>query len=197
MLETLASAAPEGSRFSDMAPTASQRTLEWGMRVSLRTTALVALVGCLLLGGAAWLGYRAANREAPASSGTVVRPTGTVLMAVRELARLETNELHMEKVVDLTDKQSRFFGLLDTTDAIVLIAAGDVTIGIDLTKLEDQDFSVDHETGAAHLMLPPPEVLSVRLDEEHTYVYRRATALLAQRNEHLESKARQEAIKAI
>jgi len=86
---------------------------------------------------------------------------------------------------------------IDTTDAIVLIAAGDVTIGIDLTKLEDQDFSVDHETGAAHLMLPPPEVLSVRLDEEHTYVYRRATALLAQRNEHLESKARQEAIKAI
>jgi len=138
-----------------------------------------------------------ASREAPSASRTVLHPTGTVLMAVRELARLETNELHMEKVVDLTDKQSRFFGLIDTTDAIVLIAAGDVTIGIDLTKLEDHDFSVDRETGAAHLVLPLPEVLSVRLDEEHTYVYRRATALLAQRNEHLESKARQEAIKAI
>ena len=53
----------------------------------------------------------------------------TILMAVKDLARLETNELHLEKVIDLTDKQSRFFGLVDTTDAILLIAAGDVDRG--------------------------------------------------------------------
>jgi hypothetical protein len=141
--------------------------------------------------------YLAANRAAPPSSRTVLRPTGTILMAVRDLARLETNELHMEKVIDLTDKQSRFFGLVDTSDAILLIAAGDVTVGIDLTKVADGDFAVDRDGGAVHVVLPDPEILSTRLDEERTYVYRRTTGVLAQRNEHLESKARQAAVHAI
>jgi len=118
-------------------------------------------------------------------------------MAVKDLARLETNELHLEKVIDLTDKQSRFFGLVETADAILLVAAGDVTVGIDLTKLAASDVEVDREAGTARLTLPPPEILSVRLDEQHTYVYRRTTGVLAERNEQLESKARQEALRAI
>jgi Protein of unknown function (DUF4230) len=133
----------------------------------------------------------------PPAEGPVLRPTGTILMAVKDLARLETNELHMEKVIDLTDKQSRFFGLVDTSDGILLIAAGDVTVGIDLTKLSASDVEVDAATGSARLTLPPPEILSVRLDEKHTYVYRRTTGMLAARNEQLESKARQEAVRAI
>lgn len=159
---------------------------------------IVALVGSLTLLVSGLALYVVVSRLAgePASR-TVVRPTGTILMAVRDLARLETNELHIEKVIDLTDKQSRFFGLVDTADAILLIAAGDVTIGVDLSKMGEQDFVVDQQTGAARLMLPAPEVLSTRLDEEHTYVYRRTTGLLAERNEHLESKARQEAVRAI
>ncbi len=130
-------------------------------------------------------------------TGPVVRPTATILMSVRDLARLETNELHMEKVIDLSDKQSRLFGLIDTSDAILLIAAGDVTVGIDLTKLQASDVEIDRQTGTARLTLPPPEILSVRLDEQHTYVYRRKTGLLAERNEQLEAKARQEALHAI
>jgi hypothetical protein len=142
--------------------------------------------------------YVAMKSFSPApAAGPVVRPTGTILMAVKDLARLETNELHLEKVIDLTDKQSRLFGLVDTADAILLIAAGDVTVGIDLTKLSPSDVEVDREAGTARLTLPPPEILSVRLDEQHTYVYRRTTGLLAERNEQLESKARQEALRAI
>jgi hypothetical protein len=160
---------------------------------------IVALIGSLtlLVSGLALYVILSRFADAPAASRTVIRPTGTILMAVRDLARLETNELHMEKVIDLTDKQSRFFGLIDTADAILLVAAGDVTIGIDLAKLGEQDFVLDRETGSARLMLPAPEVLSTRLDEEHTYVYRRTTGLLAERNEHLESKARQEALRAL
>jgi ATP/maltotriose-dependent transcriptional regulator MalT len=56
---------------------------------------------------------------------------------------------------------------------------------------------IDRQAGTARLMLPPPEILSARLDEKHTYVYRRTTGLLAERNEQLESKARQEALRAI
>lgn len=147
------------------------------------------------IGLAAYVAMKSFSPEKVA--GPVVRPTATILMSVKDLARLETNELHMEKVIDLTDKQSRLFGLLDTSDAILLIAAGDVTVGIDLTKLAASDVVIDREKGTAQLTLPPPEILSVRLDEKHTYVYRRTTGLLAERNEQLESKARQEAIRAI
>jgi Protein of unknown function (DUF4230) len=165
---------------------------------SRRALWLSLLVGCLSALGLGVGAYLALTRAAPEpSSRTVVRPTGTVLMAVRDLARLETNELHMEKVIDLTDKQSRLFGLVDTSDAILLIAAGDVTIGIDLTKMSESDVQVDRDAGSVRLTLPAPEILSTRLDERHTYVYRRATGLLAERNEQLEAKARREAVRAI
>jgi hypothetical protein len=162
-----------------------------------KATSLIALAVSVAVLGVAVVLFFAARREPPSASRTIVRPTGTILMSVRELARLETNELHMEKVVDLTDKQSRLFGLIDTTDAILLVAAGDVTVGVDLTKLGEGDLVIDRETGTARIMLPPPEVLSVRLDEEHTFVYRRTTALLARRNEQLDSSARKEAVRAI
>jgi hypothetical protein len=157
--------------------------------------ALALWLGLVSVGIAVYVGTKSFAPAPPA--GPVLRPTGTILMAVKDLARLETNELHLEKVIDLTDKQSRFFGLVDTADAILLIAAGDVTVGIDLGKLKAGDVEVDRETGTARLTLPPPEILSVRLDEKHTYVYRRTTGALAERNEQLESKARQEAIRAI
>src|SRR5262245_19690928 len=100
------------------------------MQVATRLVAVT--VGCAaVLAVALFL----RDRERANAPRTVVRPTPTILMSVRDLARLETNELHMEKVVDLSDKQSRFFGLFDSTDAILLVAAGDVTIGIDLKKL--------------------------------------------------------------
>src|SRR5690349_6795474 len=124
-----------------------------------KAISLVVIAACVSLAIGA-LVYATMDRQAPTSaSRTVVRPTATILMSVRDLARLETNELHMEKVVDLADKQSRFFGLLDTTDAILLVAAGDVTIGVDLTKLGEGDFTVDRQSGAARVVLPPPEIL--------------------------------------
>src|SRR5437867_973812 len=117
---------------------------------------VIVLAASALVAAVAIVAYVAVGREHAPSSRTVVRPTGAILMSVRDLARLETNELHMEKVVDLTDKQSRLFGLIDATDAILLVAAGDVTIGVDLTKLGEGDLSVDRETGAARLTLPAP-----------------------------------------
>jgi len=123
--------------------------------------------------------------------------TPTLLIAIRDLSRLETTELHLEKVVDLTDKQSQLFGLIDATDAILLVASGDVVVGVDLGKMDDGDVSVDPKTRVATLRLPAPEVFSVRLDEKATYVHSRSTSLTAQRNEQLETRARQAAVEAI
>jgi hypothetical protein len=133
----------------------------------------------------------------PPGSMVEARATPSLLVSVRDLARLETTDLHIEKVIDLTDKQSHFFGLLQATDAMLLVAAGDVTIGIDLSKLGEGDVSIDPTTHIATMRLPAPEILSTRLDEKSTYVYTRTTDLLAKRNEQLESRARQEAVAAL
>ncbi len=128
---------------------------------------------------------------------TVVRPTADVVVAMRDLARLESAVFHMERIVDLRDQQSHLFGLVDAEDAILLIAAGEVTAGIDLTAMADGDVVVDPERGTAIITLPPPQVLSTALDNDRTYVHSRDTDTLAVRSLSLESRARQEAERTI
>jgi hypothetical protein len=155
--------------------------------------AIIGLVAVALIGGVVFLLWP----KPPPSSVITSRPTPSMLVAVRDLARLETTELHIEKVIDLSDKQSRLFGLIQATDAILLVAVGRATIGIDLSKLRDSDVSMDPTTKVARLRLPKPELLSAALDERATYVYTRTTSALARRNEALESHARREALAAI
>ena len=156
---------------------------------ALVMAALALLVGALLGAGIFWLAKRD-NAPAPELHA---RPSNTLLLATRDLSRLETSELHVEKVIDLTDTQSHLYGLVEGTDNVLLVAVGDVTIGVDLSKIGDGDVTMDEKTHAAHFTLPKPEVFSARLDERETYVYHRETSVFAKRNEQLESKARQEA----
>jgi hypothetical protein len=130
----------------------------------------------------------------PASSSvTVVRPTPDVLIAVRDLARLESASFHMERVIDLSDKQSKLWGMITTEDAILLVAVAEVSAGIDLQKLTAADVVVDPARRTARIELPPPEVLHAALDNDKTYVHSRKTGTLAERHENLESRARKEA----
>jgi hypothetical protein len=163
-------------------------------RSRLRTFAYALGASLLVLGGAYVLSMR---EPPPPETGISARSTATIVVAVRDLARLETTELHIEKVIDLTDTQSRFFGLVEATDAILLVAAGDVTVGVDLGKVQDDDVTFDPKTHKAAIRLPPPEIFSTRLDESKTYVYARTTSLVAKRNEHLEENARKEAVQAM
>jgi hypothetical protein len=173
-------------------PAASRRV----SRVWVLPVLLVIFLGgvaALVFGGLAWL------RPAPAAPASVitVRATPAVLVAVRDLARLETAEVHVEKVIDLTDQQSRLFGLVDATDAILLVAVGHATLGVDLSKLTDADVGMNADGKVAHLRLPAPELLQAGLDEQATYVYTRSTSVLARRNEQLETQARREAVEQI
>jgi len=161
-------------------------------------TGVAVVVGTLAVLVLGLAGYGiVASFERRSGTHEALRPTPAILMSVRDLARLETTEMHIEKVIDLTDKQSRFFGLVQVTDAMLLVASGDVTVGIDLGKLKEDDVVVDRAAGTAKLFLPEPEIFSTRLDEGHTYVYKRTTDLLAERTETLESHARKEAVLAI
>ncbi len=129
----------------------------------------------------------------PLGPTTELRSTPSVVTEIRDLARLESVEYHVERVIDLRDRQSLLFGLIHTQDAILFVAVGDVIAGVDLSQLADGDVVVDKTTNTARVTLPPAQILSTRLDNERSWVYARTTDLLAQRHEDLETRARQEA----
>jgi len=130
------------------------------------------------------------------SSVTSVRATPNVLVAVRNLARLETASFHMERVIDLTEKQSQFFGLVESEDAILLVAVADVSAGVDLQKLTAADVKIDAARRVT-VRLPPAEIFHTEIDNEKTYVHTRRTGVLARRAENLETRARREAERAL
>jgi len=146
-------------------------------------------------------GQRFAPEPEPAKSEPVVEEhladTATVLVAVRELARVETTAYHMERVIDLKQRQPALFGLLGADDWILLIAVGDVIAGVDLAKMRDGDVTVDAAQKRVRLRLPPPELLSVNLDNKKTYVHTRKTDLMADRNDEIETRARRLAEESI
>lgn len=131
------------------------------------------------------------------SSIQVLRGTPDVVVAVKSLARLESTAFHMERVIDLSEKQSKLFGLIDTEDAILLVAVADVTAGVDLGKLGEKDVQVSTDGRRVTIQLPEAEVFHAKLDNERTYVHTRRTGLLAERKETLESQARKEAEQAL
>jgi hypothetical protein len=131
------------------------------------------------------------------SSVTVVHPTPNVLLAVKDLARLESASFHMERVIDLSDKQSMLFGLVHSEDAILLVAVADVSAGVDLQQLKADDIDADAPQKRVTITLPAPEVFHAELDNAKTYVHTRHTGALAARKENLETRARQEAERSL
>jgi hypothetical protein len=160
---------------------------------SRRVAAIAAVLLAVVL--AFVLGLRLSRPTiAPATTSRIeVTPTPNVVVAMRELSRLETETFHMERVIELTDEQTKLYGLLKARDAILLIAVGDVVAGIDLTKLTDADVTTDWAARRVHVTLPAPEVLTATLDNARTHVHARTTDMLASRKEELEGLARAEA----
>ncbi|MEI9953642.1 MAG: DUF4230 domain-containing protein [Pseudomonadota bacterium] len=161
---------------------------------------LLALLGTL--GAGLLLGVLTTKSCAPpslpvipplSSSVTIVHPTPNVLVAVKDLARLESASFHMERVIDLSDKQSLLFGLVHSEDAILLVAVADVSAGVDLQQLKADDIVANAPEKRVTITLPGPEVFHAELDNSKTYVHTRRTGALASRKENLETRARQEA----
>lgn len=160
--------------------------------------AALALAAVFLVGAAVFAAGRCSGPKVPvlpplSSSVTVVQPTPNVLVAVRDLARLESTTFHMERVIDLSDKQSHLFGLVEAEDAILLVAVADISAGVDLGKLQAGDVVSNPAARTVRIRLPAPEVLHTALDQQRTYVHARRTSALARRKEGLETLARQEA----
>lgn len=148
--------------------------------------AVVCLVAFVAIG-------RFGGPPASSTSRLELSPTPNVIVAMRELSRLETETFHMERVIELTDEQTHLFGLVQSKDALLLVAVGDVTAGIDLGKLAEGDVVTDWANKRAHVKLPAAEVFSASLDNARTHVVTRSTDTLAERREDLEGQARSKA----
>ncbi len=134
---------------------------------------------------------RPAARSAPDAVELHAGPS--VVVAIRDVAKLEATSFHIEKVIEASDAQSRVWGFVQAKDALLLVAVGDVVAGVDLGKVRDDDVRIDEVHHAVTVRLPPPEIVSSTLNERETHVYSRTTDVLAARNEQLEGAARRTA----
>jgi len=124
---------------------------------------------------------------------TIIPDPVTIIRDVRSLARLETSQYTVEKIITAEIGQGTFAYLLQ--DRLLLVAHGIVIAGVDMDKLKPEDMWL--EGGVLNVRLPTAEVFIATLDNEKTYVYERDTGILREPIRNLETLARQSAEKEI
>ena len=120
---------------------------------------------------------------------TILPDPVTIIRQVRSLARLETIQYTVEKVITAEVNQGVFGPLFG--DKLLLVAHGMVIAGIDMSKIESDDIWI--KDGSLHVSLPETEVFIATLDNEQSYIYDRSTGLFTKGDPHLETAARQAA----
>jgi len=110
----------------------------------------------------------------------------TIIRDVRSLARLETIQYTVEKVITAEQGQGTLGALFG--DKLIFVAHGQVIAGVDLSKLGAGDIEI--KDGMLYMHLPRPEIFVATLDNEKSYVYDRQTGLLTKGDMNLESSAR-------
>ncbi|MBK8619867.1 MAG: DUF4230 domain-containing protein [Anaerolineales bacterium] len=120
---------------------------------------------------------------------TIIPDPVTYINEIRAIARLETIQYSIEKVITAEVGQGTFGFLLG--DKLLFVAHGIVIAGIDMEKLQPTDMRLDN--GVLFVKLPPTEIFIATLDNDKSYVYERDTGLLTKANQDLETLARQAA----
>jgi len=120
---------------------------------------------------------------------TIIPDPVTYINEVRALARLETIQYSIEKVITAEIGQGTFDFLFG--DRLLLVAHGVVIAGIDMEKIGPEQLRLDN--GVLYVTLPPAEIFVATLDNQKSYVYDRDTGFLSQGVQDLETLARQSA----
>jgi hypothetical protein len=118
---------------------------------------------------------------------TILPDPVTIIRDVRTLARLETIQYTVEKVVTAQKGQESLGFLFG--DQLIFVAHGVVLAGVDLSKIEEDDLWVDGVV--LKVRLPEAEIFMATLDNDKSYVYDRDTGLFTKGDIHLETAARQ------
>jgi hypothetical protein len=118
----------------------------------------------------------------------------SVVRQIQQLQRLETVVFAMDKIVS-GGYENKYLPRFLAGDRILLIVYGDVTAGVDLSRIEAD--SVRIEDRSVQLTLPEAEIFSTRIDNERTRVYSRETGLFSAVDPALETEVRKEAERQI
>ncbi len=118
---------------------------------------------------------------------TILPDPVTIIHEVRTLARLETIQYTVEKVVTADRGRGKLEFLFG--DELIFVAHGVVIAGVDLTQLEVDDLWWD--AGILYVRLPEPKIFIATLDNDASYVYDRDRGLFTKGDIHLETSARQ------
>jgi hypothetical protein len=154
-----------------------------GVILAIRSIAREAIQPVQDLGGE--LGTQVAQILHP--TPTILPDPITIIHDVRSLARLETAQYSIEKVIRAGTDQGSLNFLFG--DSLLFVAHGDVIAGIDLEKMGPDDLWTDGNV--LYVVLPEPEIFLTALDNEKSYVYDRETGLLTSGDINLETSARQ------
>lgn len=137
-----------------------------------------------------------ANRSLQTQVSNLLNPTPTIIAdpvtyinEVRALARLETIQYSVEKVVTGETGGGTFQSLFG--DKILFVGHGTVIAGIDMSKLNPEDMRF--ENGVLTVRLPPAEIFIAALNNEKSYVYERDTGIISKPDINLETLVRQKA----
>ena len=121
---------------------------------------------------------------------TILPDPVTIVREVRALARLETIQYSVEKILTGEVNQGALEFLFG--DRLLFVAHGVVIAGVDLGKIEPDDVWLDDQ-GRVYMRLPEPEIFVATLDNEKSYVYDRETGLLTHGDLDLEAAVRRAA----
>lgn len=117
---------------------------------------------------------------------TIIPDPVTIIYQVRSLARLETIQYSVEKVITAEIGQDAFKSLFG--DRLLFIAHGVVIAGVDMLKIGAEDLWLKDDV--LYVRLPDAEIFIATLDNEKSYVYDRETGLLTHGDVNLETSAR-------
>jgi hypothetical protein len=120
---------------------------------------------------------------------TIIPDPVTYINEIRALARLETIQYSIEKVITGETGSGTFESLFG--DKILFVGHGTVIAGIDMDKLQPENMR--YENGVLTVHLPPAEIFIASLDNNKSYVYNRDTGLLTNPDPNLETLVRQRA----
>lgn len=118
---------------------------------------------------------------------TIIPDPITIIHDINSLARLETIQYTIEKVITAETGQGTLGFLFG--DRLLFVAHGIVIGGIDMEKLSPENMQLEGEI--LYVTLPPAEIFIATLDNEKSYVFDRETGALTHGDENLETMARQ------
>jgi hypothetical protein len=167
-------------------PQTPQKTSNWS---SFFKRLLAAIITIALFVGVIYLALKARNTY------TINLSRPAVIRQIRSLARLETAQFTIEKVIDASSSETNALQRFLFGDKILLIAHGQVIAGFDLSQMSQSDIEISGR--AITMNLPPPQILVATLDNSKTRVYDRQQGILNRADIELESEARQQAERAV